>query len=187
MSASALAGSSFARGPIQDKVETAEAVRNADDGDGYEMQEVEGAVKRKYQGTAADRKEMSQLGRIQELRVCLERTTALIWVGVTGLTSAAEKLPIHLHGWFCMHIDCNMGGSSHHSRNYHDQWWNRRCDLGVHHCFLRLWNGLPLNRRDGVNVSCSRQSQNYRKTALTLNQGSHIWRSISLGFRMVAA
>lgn len=54
-------------GPISQKIETAEAVRHADDADTYEMQE--GAVKRKWQGTDADRKEMSQLGRVQELRV----------------------------------------------------------------------------------------------------------------------
>jgi hypothetical protein len=58
-------------GPIQQKLETAQAVRQADDADVYEMQE--GAVKRKWQGTEADRKEMSQLGRIQELRVSLEK------------------------------------------------------------------------------------------------------------------
>ncbi|KAK4943227.1 hypothetical protein LTR66_014628, partial [Elasticomyces elasticus] len=34
------------------------------DVDGYEM----GAVDRRYQGTAADRRDMSQLGRVQELR-----------------------------------------------------------------------------------------------------------------------
>jgi hypothetical protein len=45
-------------------------VRQADDADVYEMQE--GAVKRKWQGTEADRKEMSQLGRVQELRVSLK-------------------------------------------------------------------------------------------------------------------
>jgi len=48
-------------------METAEAARHAEDADAYEMQE--GAVKRKWQGTDADRKEMSQLGRVQELRV----------------------------------------------------------------------------------------------------------------------
>lgn len=58
-------------GPIQQKLETAQAVRQADDADVYEMQE--GAVKRKWQGTEADRKEMSQLGRVQELRVSLGR------------------------------------------------------------------------------------------------------------------
>ena len=57
-------------GPIQQKLETAQAVRQADDADVYEMQE--GAVKRKWQGTEADRKEMSQLGRVQELRVSLK-------------------------------------------------------------------------------------------------------------------
>lgn len=70
-----MSASASAQGPAQQKVETAEAVRHADDGDGYEMQEVEGAVNRKWQGTAADRKEMSQLGRVQELRVCLNGTT----------------------------------------------------------------------------------------------------------------
>jgi len=58
-------------GPIQQKLETAQAVRRADDSDVYEMQD--GAVKRKWQGTEADRREMSQLGRVQELRVSLER------------------------------------------------------------------------------------------------------------------
>lgn len=53
------------------KIETAEAVRHTDDGDAFEMQE--GVVKRKWQGTEADRKEMSQLGRVQELRVSFER------------------------------------------------------------------------------------------------------------------
>ncbi|KAL1583925.1 hypothetical protein WHR41_07354 [Cladosporium halotolerans] len=53
-------------GATQHKVETAEAVRHADDGDAYEMQP--GAVKKKWQGTEADRREMSQLGRLQELR-----------------------------------------------------------------------------------------------------------------------
>jgi len=61
----ASSSSAASNGPIQQKVETAEAVRHADDA--YEMQE--GAVKRKWQGTDADRKEMSQLGRVQELRV----------------------------------------------------------------------------------------------------------------------
>ena len=61
-------------GPIQQKLETAQAVRQADDADVYEMQA--GAVKRKWQGTEADRKEMSQLGRVQELRVSLRRTLA---------------------------------------------------------------------------------------------------------------
>ena len=55
---------------MRQKLETAQAVRQADDADGFEMQQ--GAVKRKWQGTEADRKEMSQLGRIQELRVSLE-------------------------------------------------------------------------------------------------------------------
>jgi hypothetical protein len=59
--------SATSNGPIQQKVETAEAVRHTEDADTYEMQE--GAVKRKWQGTDADRKEMSQLGRVQELRV----------------------------------------------------------------------------------------------------------------------
>ena len=57
--------------PVQQKLETAAAVRHADDSDVMEMQE--GAVKRKWQGTEADRKEMSQLGRVQELRVSIER------------------------------------------------------------------------------------------------------------------
>lgn len=57
---------------IHHKIETAEAVRHTDDGDVFEMQE--GAVKRKWQGTEADRKEMSQLGRVQELRVSIART-----------------------------------------------------------------------------------------------------------------
>jgi predicted secreted Zn-dependent protease len=57
-------------GHVQQKLETAEAVRHADDSDVFEMQEV--AVKRKWQGTETDRKEMSQLGRVQELRVSLE-------------------------------------------------------------------------------------------------------------------
>ena len=57
-------------GPIQQKLETAQAVRQADDADVYEMQA--GAVERKWQGTEADRKEMSQLGRVQELRVSLK-------------------------------------------------------------------------------------------------------------------
>ena len=52
---------------MQQKLETAQAVRHADDSDVFEMQA--GAVKRKWQGTEADRKEMSQLGRVQELRV----------------------------------------------------------------------------------------------------------------------
>jgi hypothetical protein len=56
---------------MRQKLETAQAVRQADDADGFEMQE--GAVKRKWQGTEADRKEMSQLGRVQELRVSAER------------------------------------------------------------------------------------------------------------------
>jgi hypothetical protein len=58
---------------MRQKLETAQAVRQADDADGFEMQQ--GAVKRKWQGTEADRKEMSQLGRIQELRVSLERVS----------------------------------------------------------------------------------------------------------------
>jgi predicted secreted Zn-dependent protease len=58
-------------GHVQQKLETAEAVRHADDSDVFEMQEV--AVKRKWQGTEIDRKEMSQLGRVQELRVSLYR------------------------------------------------------------------------------------------------------------------
>jgi hypothetical protein len=53
--------------PIQQKLETAAAVRHADEPYAFELQE--GAVKRKWQGTDADRKEMSQLGRVQELRV----------------------------------------------------------------------------------------------------------------------
>ena len=52
---------------MRQKLETAQAVRQADDADGFEMQQ--GAVKRKWQGTDADRKEVSQLGRVQELRV----------------------------------------------------------------------------------------------------------------------
>jgi hypothetical protein len=56
---------------MRQKLETAQAVRQADDVDGFEMQQ--GAVKRKWQGTEADRKEMSQLGRVQELRVSFER------------------------------------------------------------------------------------------------------------------
>lgn len=50
----------------------AEQVRaaHADNEDGFEMSE--GAVARKWQGTAVDRKDMSELGRVQELRV---RTT----------------------------------------------------------------------------------------------------------------
>lgn len=69
--------SAFAQnhGAIQHKKETAEAVRHADDTDAYEMQE--GAVSRKWQGTEADRKEMSQLGRVQELRVSLERISMI--------------------------------------------------------------------------------------------------------------
>lgn len=59
-------------GHIQQKLETAEAVRHADDSDVFEMQEGVAAVKRKWQGTDADRKEMSQLGRVQELRVSFE-------------------------------------------------------------------------------------------------------------------
>lgn len=58
-------------GHIQQKLETAEAVRHADDSDVFEMQE--GAVKRKWQGTDADRREMSQLGRVQELRVSYQK------------------------------------------------------------------------------------------------------------------
>jgi stringent starvation protein B len=54
-------------GQFQQKLETAEAVRHADDSDVFEMREV--AVSRKWQGTEIDRKEMSQLGRVQELRV----------------------------------------------------------------------------------------------------------------------
>lgn len=66
----ASSSSATSNGPFQQKVETAEAVRHADDADTYEMQE--GAVKRKWLGTDADRKEMSQLGRVQELRVSQE-------------------------------------------------------------------------------------------------------------------
>ena len=63
----ASSSSATSNGPISQKIETAEAVRRADDADTFEMQE--GAVKRKWQGTDEDRKEMSQLGRVQELRV----------------------------------------------------------------------------------------------------------------------
>lgn len=47
------------------------AVRYPEDDYAYEMQE--GAVSRKWQGTEADRKDMSALGRVQELRVCTSR------------------------------------------------------------------------------------------------------------------
>ena len=67
----ASSASTMDNSPVQQKLETAAAVRHADDSDVMEMQE--GAVKRKWQGTEADRKEMSQLGRVQELRVSLDR------------------------------------------------------------------------------------------------------------------
>lgn len=67
----ASSASTVDNGLVQQKLETAAAVRHADDSDAFEMQER--AVKRKWQGTEADRKEMSQLGRVQELRVSAER------------------------------------------------------------------------------------------------------------------
>jgi hypothetical protein len=69
---------------MRQKLETAQAVRQADDTDGFEMQE--GAVKRKWQGTEADRKEMSQLGRVQELRVSFREYWRTVWATACDLT-----------------------------------------------------------------------------------------------------
>lgn len=66
-----MAGSSSASdvGAALEPKMVAERVRASYDGDGddgFEM--AEGVVARKWQGTSADRKDMTQLGRVQELR-----------------------------------------------------------------------------------------------------------------------
>ena len=127
-------------GPIQQKLETAQAVRQADDADVYEMQE--GAVKRKWQGTEADRKEMSQLGRVQELRVSLKGILGdrHSWprriIHITDMS--LEKLPVYLHGRLCVHIDRDMGSPSYDSCEHLDQRWHGGSYLGIPHCFHRL-------------------------------------------------
>jgi len=50
----------------------------AEDDDGFEM--ADGAVANKWQGTAADRRDMSQLGRVQELRVRYASTLITPWI-----------------------------------------------------------------------------------------------------------
>jgi len=63
----ASSSASDASAPVESKI-IAEQVRAAydNDGDAYEL--AEAPVAKKWQGTAADRKDMSQLGRVQELR-----------------------------------------------------------------------------------------------------------------------
>lgn len=51
---------------MEPKLVAEQARATYDHEDGFEM--ADGAIARKWQGTAADRKDMSQLGRVQELR-----------------------------------------------------------------------------------------------------------------------
>jgi len=135
------------RGPISQKLETAQAVRHADGSDSYEMQE--GVVSRKWQGTDADRKEMSQLGRVQELRVSFEEDKRIPFGHSSWdiiLTVLTAKLPIHLDGRLCVYLDRDMGGASHDSREHPDEWRNCGRDLGIPHCLRWVPFRVSLDR-----------------------------------------
>jgi len=109
----------------------------------------EGVVSRKWQGTDADRKEMSQLGRVQELRVSLQEDTSIPCRRSSWnmfLTSIPEKLPIHLHGWLCMYLDRNMGGAPHNPYKHPDERRNCRRDMGIPHRLRWFPLRVPLNR-----------------------------------------
>ena len=59
-----------AQEPVDNPKVVAQQVRTAhinDDDDGFEMSEA--VVSKKWQGTELDKKDMSQLGKVQELRV----------------------------------------------------------------------------------------------------------------------
>jgi hypothetical protein len=91
-------------GHVQQKLETAEAVRHADDSDVFEMREV--AVSRKWQGTEIDRKEMSQLGRVQELRVSLKRILGYsmgLLLGMKHSNNMLSRETSSLHLWSASH------------------------------------------------------------------------------------
>lgn len=74
------ASSSFHRSDTSDPKGPAEQVQSRfeeplDDDEGFELSGY--AVKKKWQGTEADRREMSALGRVQQLRVSSQKESSL--------------------------------------------------------------------------------------------------------------
>nr|POE89966.1 hypothetical protein CFP56_20435 [Quercus suber] len=118
--------------------------------DEYELND--GVVARKWQGTAADRKDMSQLGRVQELRVCrkLDCIDASNRLASGLLTFCVAELCIPVHPRIWLHLDRYLGSAHHHLDYFIDRWRHRWPAVGIYYHRHRLFLRLHVHRRDGI-------------------------------------
>lgn len=101
-------------------------------------------VKAKYVGTEADQKDMSQLGKIQELRVGV---TLPPWIVLTiadrGPSRFLEKFSLSEHSRTRQHAYRFMGGSDYHDTCRLPVWRHRRRYLGL--CGVVYWHVICLS------------------------------------------
>lgn len=136
--------------------------------DSIEMQDM-----MRYSGTSQDLHDMQVLGKTQVLNVRLNFSICRF-----KMLTRTEKLSVHLNFGICVYTDEYLGNRSDVSsalkkmyipdekqdKSFRSsQWRNSRPSLGISGSLVRLHTRLRYNCGDGLH-------------------GTHIWRTISLGF-----